>query len=112
MTGGERLRALLEAAEALERQAAELRERIAELAGSEPLEPAEREERSRIGDPASTAPVASPTEPADDSEARIVAYSMVLDGRPREEVARHLADELGMTDAEALLDDLYARADS
>lgn len=90
----DRLRALLEAAEALERQAAELRERIAEMAGDEE----------------SVAPAVEAAEPADDSEARIVAYSMVLDGRPREEVARHLADELGMTDTDALLDDLYARA--
>ena len=84
---------LAEAAAALERQAGELREEIERLAQAPP-EPAE----------APAAPV------ADDSEARLVAYSMVLDGRPRDEVAQHLADELGVADSDALLDDLYARA--
>jgi hypothetical protein len=35
---------------------------------------------------------------------------MVLDGKPRDEVAQHLTDEFGLADSEALLDDLYARA--
>ena len=35
---------------------------------------------------------------------------MVLDGKPRDEVAQHLAEEFGLTDSTALLDDLYARA--
>lgn len=87
------LKRLVDAAESLERQAGELRAALAELAQQAP-------------DPEPEAP-----EPeADDSEARIVAYSMVLDGKPREEVARHLADELGLADSDALLDDLYARA--
>ncbi len=87
------LKRLAEVAGSIESQARELREEIERLAQVEP------------------APVVeAPVEPADDSEARIVAYSMVLDGRPREEVARHLEEELGMTDSDALLDDLYARA--
>lgn len=58
-----------------------------------------------------TACVEQPAEPAaDHSEARLVAYSMVLDGKPREEVAQHLADDFGLADSDALLDDLYARA--
>jgi hypothetical protein len=87
------LQRLSDIAEGIEAQARELREEIERLAQAEPE------------------PVDAAVEPAaDDSEARIVAYSMVLDGRPRDEVARHLEDELGLSDSDALLDDLYARA--
>ena len=89
------LKRLADAAASLENQARELREQIEKLAQAEP-EPE---------------PVEAPTEPeADDSEGRIVAFSMVLDGKPRDEVAQHLADEFGLADSDALLDDLYARA--
>ena len=87
------LKRLAEIAEGLEAQARELREQIAQLIEAPPAET-----------------VAEVEDPADDSEARIVAYSMVLDGRPRDEVAQHLADEFGLTDSGALLGDLYARA--
>lgn len=87
------LKRLADAAESLERQAGELRAAIEKLAEAPPE------------------PVAEPAEPEiDDSEARIVAFSMVLDGTPRDEVAQHLADEFGLADSDALLDDLYARA--
>jgi hypothetical protein len=89
------LKRLADAAVSLETQARELREEIEKLAQAEP-EPA---------------PVETPAEPeVDDSEARIVAFSMVLDGKPRDEVAQHLADDFGLADSDALLDDLYARA--
>ena len=87
------LKRLAALAESLESQARELREEIERLAETGP---------ELVQTPA--APV------ADDSEARIVAYSMVLDGKPRDEVAQHLAGELGIIDSGALLDDLYARA--
>ena len=87
------LKRLADAASSLENQARELREEIEKLAQAEPE------------------PVETPAELAvDDSEARIVAFSMVLDGTPRDEVAQHLADEFGLADSDALLDDLYARA--
>ncbi len=90
------LKRLAAVAEGLESQARELREELEKLAQAEP-EPA----------------VDDVVEPeVDDSEARIVAFSMVLDGKPRDEVAQHLAEEFGLTDSEALLDDLYARAAS
>jgi hypothetical protein len=89
------LKRLADAAASLENQAREMREEIEKLAQAEP-EPVV---------------AAAPAEPeVDDSEARIVAFSMVLDGKPRDEVAQHLADEFGLTDSDALLDDLYARA--
>jgi hypothetical protein len=88
------LKRLAGIAESIEAQARELREEIERLAAAEPE------------------PVEEPVQPetADDSEARLVAYSMVLDGKPRDEVAQHLADELGFADSDALLDDLYASA--
>jgi hypothetical protein len=87
------LKRIADAAASLESQARELREQIEKLAQAEPE------------------PVETPAESAvDDSEARIVAFSMVLDGKPRDEVAQHLADEFGLADSGALLDDLYARA--
>ncbi len=89
----EELKRLAEIAEGIEAQARELREQVARLIEAPPSEA-----------------VVEVEDPSDESEARIVAYSMVLDGRPRDEVAQHLAEELGMTDSGALLDDLYARA--
>jgi hypothetical protein len=87
------LKRLADVAAYIESQARELREELERLALAR-TEPAE--------------PAAGPA--ADHSEARLVAFSMVLDGKPRDEVARHLADELGLVDSDALLDDLYARA--
>jgi hypothetical protein len=87
------LKRLADAAESLERQAGELRAAVEKLAAEAPE------------------PVVAPEEPkVDDSEARIVAFSMVLDGKPRDEVAKQLADDFGLVDSDALLDDLYARA--
>jgi len=88
----EELSRLAEMAEAIEAQARELREQI-----------------GRLVEAPSAATVAEVEDPVDDSEARIVAYSMVLDGKAREEVAQHLAEQFGLTDNDALLDDLYAR---
>ena len=92
------LKRLADAAERLEGEARELRGEIEALA-----------EAMRASAEAEAAQPAPAGAAADDSEARIVAYSMVLDGRPREQVARHLAEELGFSDSDALLDDLYAR---
>ena len=92
------LKRLADAAERLESQARELRGEIETLAAAV---------RARAEAEAARPSTAGPA--VDDSEARIVAYSMVLDGRPREQVAKHLAEELGMSDSDALLDDIYAR---
>ena len=48
-------------------------------------------------------------EPAD-AGARLIALNMALGGSPREETARYLAEHFDLDDAEALLDDVYARA--
>ena len=101
------LKRLADAAERLESQARELRGEIETLAAE--MRARAEAEAARAAAQSDAPP--SPAESAvDDSEARIVAFSMVLDGKPREEVARHLATELGLSDSDALLDDLYARA--
>jgi septal ring factor EnvC (AmiA/AmiB activator) len=107
------LKRLADAAESLERQAGELRaevERLAEAERQRAAAEAERAAAERERAAAEPEPAAEVAAPADDSEARIVAFSMVLDGTPRDEVARHIADEFGLADSDALLDDLYARA--
>jgi hypothetical protein len=87
------LKRLAEIAEGIEAQARELREQI-----------------ERLVEAPSADAVVEVEDPVDDSEARLVAYSLVLDGKPREEVAQQLAEQFGMTDSDALLDDLYARS--
>jgi septal ring factor EnvC (AmiA/AmiB activator) len=103
------LRRLADAAEALERQAGELREQIAELANAV-RKRAEAEAERAVQAPEQAESANGSDTSVDDSEARLVAYSMVLDGKPRDEVERHLQDELGLTNTQALLDDLYERA--
>jgi DivIVA domain-containing protein len=51
--------------------------------------------------------------PATDDEAgaRLIALNMALSGTPREETARYLEEHFQLADAEALLDDVYDRAD-
>jgi DivIVA domain-containing protein len=41
--------------------------------------------------------------------ARLVALNMALNGTPREEAARYLADNFQLEDQEAILDDVYSR---
>ena len=78
------LKRLAALAQSIESQARELREEIDRLAQAEPEV------------------VEAPAEPEPDrSGARLVAYSMVLDGKPRDEVAQHLADELGLADSDS-----------
>jgi DivIVA domain-containing protein len=54
------------------------------------------------------APVATPN--GDEAGARLIALNMALSGTPREETARYLAEHFALADADALLDDVYARA--
>ena len=108
------LKRLADAAESLERQAGELRAEVERLAEAERQRAAAESERAAAERERTAAPPESVEEavaaPTDDGEVRIIAFSMVLDGKPRDEVAQHLADEFGLADSDALLDDLYARA--
>jgi DivIVA domain-containing protein len=47
---------------------------------------------------------------ADEEGARLIALNMALNGTPREETERYLAENFELGDAQALLDDVYARA--
>ncbi len=47
----------------------------------------------------------------DEAGARLIALNMALSGTPREETARYLAEHFDLADPEALLDDVYDRAD-
>jgi DivIVA domain-containing protein len=46
----------------------------------------------------------------DEAGARLVALNMALEGTPREETARFLAEHYELADVDALLDDVYASA--
>jgi DivIVA domain-containing protein len=57
------------------------------------------------------APLPDPAAAGDEAGARLIALNMALGGSPREETARYLAEHFSLADPEALLDDVYARAD-
>jgi hypothetical protein len=44
--------------------------------------------------------------------ARLVALNMALSGKPRDETARYLRENFDVADADALLDEVYAKAGS
>lgn len=81
------------------------------LAGS--LEELSRDVGTLTGpDPAPAAPPAAANGARTDDEAgaRLVALNMALEGAPREETARYLAEHFELPDVEALLDDVYTSA--
>jgi DivIVA domain-containing protein len=70
-------------------------------------EPEPEAEPEREPEPA---PEAEPIAGGDDSEgARLIALNMALNGTPREETDRYLADNFSLSDREQLLDEVYAR---
>jgi DivIVA domain-containing protein len=73
--------------------------------------PAFEEEPDEGKGPAVEEPAAAePETPPDDSEgARLIALNMALNGTPREETDRYLADNFQLEDRQALLDEVYAR---
>ena len=129
---GNLLDALRASGERLNDGLARLHEQAGELgaaaAGDEPVAGDEREapvareapgarddivarEDSVDGEPAAPTDGAGAA-PADGDEAgaRLIALNMALSGTPREETARYLAENFSLADADALLDDVYARA--
>ena len=105
------LRRVGEATDGLVRAAQELRASLDAL--SESVRSVVREAAER---PPPAPPEVAELEPApaaggrEESEAaRIVALNMALDGKPRDEAAAHLREELGLEDSDALLDDVYSR---
>jgi hypothetical protein len=53
--------------------------------------------------------VAEPAESGDSEGARLIALNMALNGTPREETDRYLAENFELSDRGALLDEVYAR---
>jgi hypothetical protein len=87
-------------------EAAEIAEaKAAKTAEAEAAEP----EVAAPGDPASEL---AAEQPAGDGHegVRVIALNMALNGSPREETARYLAENFELEDPDALLDDVYARA--
>ena len=133
-SAAEQVKALVEAAErearesreAVQRVAAradELSGRVDELAaGVAEAVAALKEEIEALrsaGEAASAAEEEAPAEEAPPSEpsavpegARLLALKMALDGRPRDETAAYLGENFELADPEALLDEVYARAEA
>lgn len=60
-------------------------------------------------EPETTVAPEAPTEPGDDTEgARLIALNMALNGTPREETDRYLAEHYKLNDRSRLLDEVYA----
>jgi DivIVA domain-containing protein len=123
------LGAVRRSGEVLEEGLAQLRRDVGE-AGGRPPEPAAIPEPPVVAasdEPADPGTIAEaidePADPgaiaeaagaangtADEAGARLIALNMALSGTPREETARYLAEHYELTDAGALLDDVYTRA--
>jgi DivIVA domain-containing protein len=56
-------------------------------------------------------PAAPRANGADDDGARLIALNMALNGTPREETDRYLAENFKLTDRRGLLDDVYSSVD-
>ena len=61
-------------------------------------------------EPPAPAPAPAADANGDEEGARLIALNMALNGTPRDETERYLADNFELTDTESLLDDVYARA--
>jgi DivIVA domain-containing protein len=105
------LDALRRSSEQLTDGLSELHDRVSEFGGAAPEAP----DPTPVPAPEAATPVAEPpTDGAarngDEAGARLIALNMALGGSPREETARYLAEHFALADPEALLDDVYSRA--
>jgi len=89
---------------------AALKEEIEALRSAGEAAPAAEEETPAEEAPASEAPASEPS--AVPEGARLLALKMALDGRPRDETAVYLGENFELADPEALLDEVYARAEA
>jgi DivIVA domain-containing protein len=105
------LASLRRSGELLEQGLARLRDDVGTVGGDVAPEPFPPEP-----DPVPEPPVVAPDSPAapdgqpDEAGARLIALNMALSGTPRDETAAYLAEHYSLTDADALLDDVYKRA--
>ena len=58
--------------------------------------------------PAEPASAAAHTNGGDDDGARLIALNMALNGTPREQTDRYLAENFKLTDRRGLLDEVYS----
>ena len=58
--------------------------------------------------PASAPAAAARANGGDDDGARLIALNMALNGTPREETDRYLAENFKLTDRRGLLDEVYS----
>jgi hypothetical protein len=82
----------------------------AELAGAMAVAPAPPEPEPAAIEYASPAPAAAPAPPAsgDLDGARLIALNMALNGEPRAETERYLAENFQLRDRTKLIDEVYA----
>jgi ABC-type transporter Mla subunit MlaD len=66
----------------------------------------------RPADEVEDTPAPAADGPAVPEGARLLALKMALDGRPRDETAAYLRENFELADPEALLDEVYARAEA
>ncbi|HEX5622389.1 MAG TPA: DivIVA domain-containing protein [Solirubrobacteraceae bacterium] len=103
------LDALRRSGERLNEGLAQLQREVGEFGGEDaPAPPPAPPEEPEI--PEATAP-ASNGGGEDEAGARLIALNMALSGTPREETAAYLAEHYQLADPDALLDDVYSRAD-
>ena len=106
------LEALRASGERLNQGLARLQEQAGELGAAAGGVPAPEEDFAAAS-PADAQDGGAATDAPGDDEAgaRLIALNMALSGTPREETARYLAEHFALADADALLDDVYERAD-
>jgi hypothetical protein len=81
----------------------------AALASAEPPPAAAPAEPSAAAAPAEPPAAGAPAAEGQEG-ARVIALNMALNGSPRDETARYLAENFELEDPDALLDEVYARA--
>lgn len=87
-----------------------LKSTAAALAGS--LDELSRDVGTHRGpaEPPAASPTVNGARSDDEAGARLVALNMALEGAPREETGRYLAEHYAVADLQALLDDVYSSA--
>ncbi|HET8757199.1 MAG TPA: DivIVA domain-containing protein [Solirubrobacteraceae bacterium] len=99
------LDALRRTGEQLSDGLSDLQRQVGEFGGAEAPAPA-AEPPEAVDDPAPAT-----NGGGDEAGARLIALNMALSGTPRAETAAYLAEHYDLADPEALLDDVYSRAD-
>jgi DivIVA domain-containing protein len=110
---GSLLEALRQSGERLNEGLARLQRQASDLSGTVEPQAAPDEIVSVPGPPEPPPDPAGNGAPASEDEAgaRLIALNMALSGTPREETAAYLAEHFTLADPEALLDDVYNRAE-